>query len=106
MRMATPYGLSFVQSLRPVKFKWDERSKYEGGRRDGKHKSEKFTLGFFAQDVISVEKAYGAIDRALLIADDEQPDNLKLTETKLIPVLVKAIQELSADFSAYKDSHP
>ena len=91
------YGLNFVNSLRPVEYKWDMRSKYEEGQTpDGTHKESKTNLGFLAQEVIEVEKANGAVAGDLLIADDEMDGLLRITETKMIPVLVKAIQELAA----------
>jgi trimeric autotransporter adhesin len=98
------YGLDFVQKLRPVKFKRDNRSRYEDGVPDGTQKDEKYTLGFLAQNVAEAEAYSGATD--LLIVDDEKPDNLKLVETSMIPVLVKALQELKAEFDAYKITHP
>lgn len=94
------YGLDFVQKLRPVKFKRDNRSRYDNGVPDGSKKDEKYTLGFLAQNVAKAETDSGASE--LLIVDDEKPDNLKLVETSMIPVLVKALQELKAEFDAYK----
>jgi hypothetical protein len=111
----SPYGLSFVQSLRPVVYKRDDRDRYketdsEGNvtqlPKDGSRKDEKYTLGFLAQEIIAAEKAAGTQDGKFLIADDEMANNLKITETKIIPALVKAIQELKAEFDAYKASHP
>lgn len=107
----SPYGLSFVQSLRPVMYKRDDRDRYkqadaEGNitevTRDGSRKDEKFTLGFLAQEIIAAEKAAGNQEGKFLIADDEMADKLKITETKIIPALVKAIQELKAEFESYK----
>ena len=95
-----PYGLSFVQELRPVQYRWDRRNKYENGQPDGTHKEDKKQLGFLAQDVIALEKKYGGVAKDLLIGDDEHDETLKITETKMIPVLVKAIQELSAQVTA------
>lgn len=100
------YGLDFVSKLKPVKFKRDDRSRYEDGVSDGTKKDVKFTHGFLSQDVIDVEKSCGATDETLLIADNESPDNLKLKESALIPALVKAIQEFKTEFDAYKASHP
>jgi len=90
------YGLSFVTKLKPIIYKWDRRSQYENGVPDGSKKDTKIQAGFLAQDVIALEKENGATDGNLLIADDEVEDHLKVTETKFIPVLVKAIQELNA----------
>jgi hypothetical protein len=89
------YGLNFVNALRPVEYKWDMRSKYaEGQTPNGTHKESKTNLGFLAQEVIEVEKSNGGIAGDLLVADDEMDGLLRITETKMIPALVKAIQEL------------
>ncbi len=48
------------------------------------------------EEVIEVEKANGGIAGDLLVADDEMDGLLRITETKMIPALVKAIQELKA----------
>jgi hypothetical protein len=100
------YGLDFIKGLRPVEYKWDKRSKYSNQNPDGTHKEAKTQLGFLAQDVIALEKQHGAIAKDLLIADDEKDEILSITETKIIPILVKAIQELKAEFDAYKATHP
>ena len=100
------YGVDFISKLRPVKFKRDNRSRYEENVSDGSKKDAKFTYGFTAQNIIQAEKECGATDATLLIADNEHPDNLKIIETGIIPALVKAIQELKAEFDAYKAAHP
>ena len=93
---AAPYGLQFVNELIPITYKWDKRDKYENSTPDGTHKESKTQLGFLAQDVIALEKKHGGVAGDLLIADDETEESLKITETKFIPILVKAIQELTA----------
>jgi hypothetical protein len=104
-----PYGLDFVNRLRPVQYKWDKRSSYYETKpdgtvikheKDGSKKEDKLQLGFIAQDIIALEKEFGAVSP--LIGDEEQADSLKVTETKLIPVLVKAIQELKAELDSVK----
>jgi hypothetical protein len=111
----SPYGLSFVNSLRPIIYKRDDRDRYKETDskgnitefpKDGSRKDEKYTMGFLAQEIIEAEKAAGAEDGKFLIADDEIANKLKITETKIIPALVKAIQELKSEFDAYKASHP
>jgi Chaperone of endosialidase len=71
--VGAPYGLTEVLSLNPVSF-----------NRIGQERVE---LGFVAQDVQPV------IPEAVSQFDE---DHLGLSESMLIPVLVKAIQELSA----------
>ena len=97
---SAPYGLQFVNELIPITYKWDKREKYENSTPDGTHKESKTQLGFLAQDVIALEKKYGGVAGDLLIADDETEESLKITETKFIPILVKAIQELTARVQA------
>lgn len=99
------YGLDFISKLQPVKFKRDNRNRYENLVSDGSKKDQNYTYGFLAQNVIEAEKACGATDESLLIANNEDQDNLKLIETSMIPALVNAINELKAEFEAYKASH-
>jgi hypothetical protein len=102
--VALPSSLDFVEALNPVTFKWDKRSKYwvkdEDGNitskptPDGTHKEDRPFAGFLAQEVQQVIDDLGYVDD--VIVDNEQEDLLKIKETALIPVLVKAVQELSA----------
>jgi hypothetical protein len=81
-----PVGLSFIKTLKPVKFVWDERDE------NGKHNIKDF--GFIAQDLKSAQEEYG-VDDILKLVYEENPDKLEASYGKLIPILVKAIQELS-----------
>ena len=81
------YGLDFVDSLKPVKFEWDTR--------DGAKKNIK-DLGFIAQDLKEVDDEY------LGLVYSENPDKLEASYGRLIPVLVKAIQELSKEVKQLK----
>jgi hypothetical protein len=79
------YGLELVKSLRPVTFEWDTRDGAKKGVKD---------LGFIAQELQSVDNEH------LGLVYDENPDKLEATYGRLIPVLVKAIQELTAKVEA------
>jgi hypothetical protein len=86
--IALPIGLSFVNALRPVKFTWATR---EGSEvKDGTSEA-----GFIAQELRETESDFKVQDYLGLVYD-ENPDKLEASPGKLIPVLVKAIQELSA----------
>ena len=86
--IALPIGLSFTNALRPVKFTWATR---EGSEvKDGTSEA-----GFIAQELREVESNFEVQDYLGLVYD-ENPDKLEASPGKLIPVLVKAIQELSA----------
>ena len=103
-------GLDFVNSLNPVKFKYDERSRYapvddDGNRgaipvlpQDGSLKAADYTSGFIAQEVASLEDSIGS--EWLKISHRSNEDFLSLTPSNLIPPLVKAVQELSAQVAA------
>ena len=84
-----PHGLDFVNKLKPKSF-W--RRKERGS--DEKQGPQRY--GFVAQDIIALEG-----DNPIII-DNEQEEKLKYTESHLIPVLVKAIQDLSAENTALK----
>jgi hypothetical protein len=81
-----PVGLEFVNSLNPVKFTWQMREPNEV--KDGTSEA-----GFVAQDLQVAQETAGADYLGLVY--DENPDKLEASAGKLIPVLVKAIQELS-----------
>jgi hypothetical protein len=81
------YGLDLVESLKPVTFEWDTR---DGAKKDIKD------LGFIAQDLKEVDDDY------LGLVYDENPEKLEASYGRLIPILVKAIQELSEDVKQLK----
>ena len=92
-------GLKFIKDLKPVRFKFDDRSRYEDGKPDGSKKDSKELIGFLAQDVMKVENKFRTKD---LIVSRENPEHLAIKETSIIPILVKAIQELSEEIEKLK----
>ena len=88
-----PIGLEFVNALNPVKFDWS--------RRDGSMEGAK-DIGFIAQDLDNVQENFDIADYANLVLK-ENPDKLEASYGKLVPVLVKAIQELSAEVAELKE---
>lgn len=86
-------GLEFVESLRPVEFVWNDRDE------SGKHDVADF--GFIAQDL---KKAQEDAEKAevLKLVYEENPEKLEASYGKLIPILVKAIQELSEEVKQLK----
>ena len=91
------FGLSFIDKLRPVTYKWHDRSGYEGSRTH---------MGFIAQEVESV-LGDKASSRALWVHDEagtnedaegnivHTVDRQGLRYTELIAPLIKSVQELS-----------
>jgi hypothetical protein len=93
-------GLDFVEKLNPITFKWDRRDKYENGIRDGSKKEHKLNTGFIAQDLKKLQD-----DNSLHHLDlvyESNPDKLEAKYGNLIPVLVKAIQDLSTEVKELK----
>ena len=80
-----PYGLNIIQALKPVSFDWNMR---DGAKVDIPD------FGFIAQDLAAVEDEHDAKRLALTLRNN--PDRLEATPGRLIPILVKAIQELTA----------
>ena len=79
-----PAGLEFLNTLRPVKFKWQTR---DGNGKDGLTRA-----GFIAQDLQSAQTNHNYLDLVM----DNNPDKLEAKQEHLIPVLVQAIKDLSA----------
>lgn len=89
-----PYGLEFINKIRPVQFTWDKRS---GGEINGTKR-----LGFIAQEL---QEAMGENDNDILnLVYDSNPDRLEVTQGNLIPILVKAIQDLRKEVNLLKES--
>jgi hypothetical protein len=102
-------GLDFVKQLNPVTYKWDKRSNYgdksledydlNAQTPDGTHKEDWLDVGFKAQEVEALEKeaGYKIADKTNLtttLSDDGKQYGMQYE--KFIPILVKAVQELSA----------
>lgn len=83
-------GLDFVTKLRPVEY---FRNDDESGKKE---------LGFIAQEVKALlgETDLGTVNYS------PHDDALSVRYNDLIPVLVKALQELKAEFDEYKKTHP
>ena len=80
-----PIGLDFINALKPRKFKWETR---DGNIKDGTYRA-----GFIAQELQSLESST-SVDYLDLVMNTN-PDRLEAKEGHLLPVLVKAIQDLS-----------
>lgn len=89
-----PVGLDFVNGLKPVKFVWNDREE------NGKHDIADF--GFIAQDLKASQEKIKMADTLKLVYE-ENPKKLEASYGKLIPILVKAIQELSAEVELLKN---
>jgi hypothetical protein len=88
-----PHGLEFVTKLKPVSYQHKLSREEEVAHGPVRY-------GFLAQDILELEP-----DDSVII-DSNDLESLRLTESNLFAVLVKAIQELKSELDAYKASHP
>lgn len=127
---STNLGLDFVMQLQPRMFRWDmrefyrpqkpgpnatqaerdaynEASKLANLTHNGTHKRNRFHQGLIAQEVKSVMDSmgvdFGGFRDASVSGGDAQ---MGLEYTQFIAPLIKAIQELKAEFDEYKRTHP
>ena len=114
---ALDLGLDFVNDLKPYTYKWDKRSKYgdkeaddydlNAQTPDGTHKEDWLDIGFKAQEVEALEKTagYKIADKTNLttsLSEDGKQYGIKYSN--FVPILVKAVQELSAKVKALEEA--
>lgn len=85
-------GLDFVSKLKPVSFTWNQR---DGGRVGIK------SAGFIAQDLLQLQKD-SLIGENLDLVSDLDTEKLEARYANLLPILVKAIQELKSEIEILK----
>ena len=92
----TTYGLDTISALNPVKFNWVDGFE---PNEDGKD-----MLGFIAQEVQQVipEAIESFGENSITIGNTEIDNPIRVNEKFIIPVLVKAIQELKAEIEILK----
>ena len=92
----TTYGLNAISSLNPVKFNWVDGFE---PTEDGKN-----MLGFIAQEVQTIiPEAVESFGGDVTLNNTTITNPLRVNEKFIIPVLVKAIQELSAENNTLKE---
>ena len=106
------HGLETVSAIETYTFRFDNRSNYyvcdeyqnivDKGVPDGSKKSDRIFVGFSAQQVRSVLEDAGFPPD--VVVDSEDPENLKMKETALIPILINAIKELKTRVEALENS--
>jgi hypothetical protein len=100
-------GLSFINDLRPVTHKWknegdlpsDHNAYVEGSTNVYNNKPQTYH-GFVAQEVKAVIDAHSEIKDGFDLWDVDGDGRQRIADGALVPILVKAIQELSAKNTA------
>ena len=82
------FGLDFIDSIRPVEFTWDYRPENMGSKQG------KTRIGFIAQEL--QEAMPNGENEILDLVYDINENRIEAKYSKLVPILVKAVQELSA----------
>jgi len=85
----SPYGLDFINTVRPVQFLWDTR---DGNAKDGSTR-----VGFIAQELLAACDGKNAVLDLVL---DDNPEKLEAKYGNLLPIMVQAIKDLSTQNAA------
>ena len=94
-------GLGFLMKVKPRMFYWDKREWYDGNKSDGSKMKEVPTAGFIAQELDEAQISGNAEWLNLVLKDN--PEKLEATYGNLLPVMVKAIQDLKAEKDELKN---
>ena len=102
-------GLSFVNELRPVTFQWKKKKElpedfdlYEADS-DERVMNGKYNHGFIAQEVKSVIDKYSNIKDGFDFWSKSSDGMERVAPSALMSIMVKAVQELSAENKALSD---
>ncbi len=109
-------GLDWINKMNPVTYQWDRRSWYVDEeataedilavKPDGSLAKPKVSVGLIAQDVLEIEKEHGFgsdNDNSLLVDLTEDETRYGINYTNIVPMLINAVQELSAELNELKD---
>jgi hypothetical protein len=90
----TNLGLDFINDLNPVSYKWKDETSGTSTH-----------YGIIAQDVVSTLKNYGidSLDDFAGITYNKESGKYSAGYTEFIPILMKAIQELSEEIKELKE---
>jgi hypothetical protein len=86
-------GIDFLMKLKPRQYNWDKREWYENNISDGSKMNEEPTAGFIAQELDEAQITANAEWLNLVLKDN--PEKWEATPGNLLPIMVKAIQELT-----------
>ena len=88
-------GIDFLMKLKPRIYNWDKREWYENNMSDGSKMKEEPTAGFIAQELDEAQTTEKAEWLNLVLKDN--PEKWEATPGNLLPIMVKAIQDLKAE---------
>lgn len=85
--------LDFLMKIKPRQFNWDKREWYDNNKSDGSKMKDIPTAGFIAQELDSAQTSANSEWLNLVLKDN--PEKWEATSGNLLPVVVKAVQELN-----------
>jgi hypothetical protein len=88
-------GIDFLMKLKPRLFNWDKREWYNNNSSDGSKMQKTPTAGFIAQELDTVQMSENVEWLNLVLKDN--PDRVEATAGNLLPIIVKAIQDLKKE---------
>jgi len=96
-------GLEFIKDLRPVTFKWNAKDaiantlpQYDADSSDPIYGTGKAHHGFIAQEVKAVIDSHSDVVNGHNLWSEDPDGTQQVSPSALVPMLVKAIQELEA----------
>ena len=97
-------ALDLVSKLNPVSFNWKQHPVHD-------FDTQNTTVGFLAQEVQTALSGQAYVNSIIkesevTLLDETKEKFLGIAEGNMIAILTKAIQELKAEFDAYKAAHP
>lgn len=96
-------GIDFLMKLKPRIYNWDKREWYEGNASDGSKMKEEPTAGFIAQELDEAQTTGNAEWLNLVLKDN--PEKWEATPGNLLPMMVKAMQELNVKCDQLKSEN-
>jgi hypothetical protein len=93
-------GIDFLMKLKPRQFNWDKREWYDNNKSDGSKIQKSPTAGFIAQELDAVQMSANADWLNLVLKDN--PNRIEATTGNLLPIIVKAIQDLKKENDGLK----
>jgi trimeric autotransporter adhesin len=88
-------GIDFLMKIKPRLFNWDKREWYENNKSDGSKMKGEPTAGFIAQELDEAQTTGKAEWLNLVLKNN--PEKLEATPGNLLPIIVKAIQDLKKE---------
>jgi len=96
-------GLSFIKDLRPITYKWKAKDavantlpQFNADSSDPVYGSGKTQHGFIAQEVKAAIDSHSEIKSGFSMWAEDPDGTQQVAPSALVPILVKALQELSA----------